>query len=99
MAQIPIQYSARFREDITCRVWVKEALFALDDEGYIKLTKSVDAIDNEARSEAIKNKYLNHSNQLSRGWKLCVKHPSLEQIAYLLESLPNIAERYRYLHP
>ncbi|KAL1961656.1 hypothetical protein VTN77DRAFT_1371 [Rasamsonia byssochlamydoides] len=57
LAQIPIKYSARFWEDITCRVWVKEALFALDYEGYINLVKSVDAIENEAKSLAVRNKY------------------------------------------
>lgn len=62
LAQIPIEYSARFREDITCRVWVKEALFALDEGGYLNLTTSVDAVENEARSLAIKNKYLNQQS-------------------------------------
>lgn len=57
LAQIPIGYSARFREDVTCRVWVKEALFALDDEGYIKLIKSIDDIEMEANTTAMLNKY------------------------------------------
>ncbi|KAJ5157345.1 uncharacterized protein N7482_008445 [Penicillium canariense] len=37
-------------------VWVKEALFELDDEGYIKLTQSVNEIEVEARNLAIRNK-------------------------------------------
>ncbi|KAK2762048.1 hypothetical protein FQN54_001054 [Arachnomyces sp. PD_36] len=57
LAQIPIQYSARFREDITCRVWLKEALFALDEEGFIKLTASVDDVENESKVAALTNKF------------------------------------------
>ncbi|KAI2864958.1 hypothetical protein CBS147321_7116 [Aspergillus niger] len=49
LSQIPIQYSTRFHEAMTCRVWVKEALFALDDEGYIKLVESINGIEAEAR--------------------------------------------------
>lgn len=56
LAQIPIQYSTRFREHMTCRVWIKEALFALNEEGYIKLIKSIDAIENEAKFQAMRNK-------------------------------------------
>ncbi|KGO42696.1 hypothetical protein PEX1_057320 [Penicillium expansum] len=56
--QIPIVDSVRFRERITCRVWLKEALFALDDEGYIMLTRSVDEIEAEARNLALQNKTL-----------------------------------------
>jgi hypothetical protein len=56
LAQIPIEYSTRFRENITCRVWIKEALFALNNEGYIKLIKSVDAIEEEAKILAMMNK-------------------------------------------
>jgi hypothetical protein len=57
LAQIPIDsYSTRFHENITCRVWVKEALFALDEEGFIKLTASVDAIEAEAMELALRNK-------------------------------------------
>jgi hypothetical protein len=54
--QIPIAYSTQFHESITCRVWLKEALFALDDEGYIKLTESVDDIEAEAKNLAMRNK-------------------------------------------
>lgn len=56
LSQIPIQDSTRFRERITCRVWIKEALFALDDEGYIKLTGTVDQIEQDAKNKAMANK-------------------------------------------
>lgn len=56
LAQIPIVDSARYRERITCRVWLKEALYTLDDEGYISLTASVDDVESEARGLAMKNK-------------------------------------------
>eukprot|EP00136_Aspergillus_niger_P002052 XP_001391268.2 hypothetical protein ANI_1_1546064 [Aspergillus niger CBS 513.88] len=56
LSQIPIQYSMRFHEAMTCRVWVKEALFALDDEGYIKLVESINGIEAEARFAAMLNK-------------------------------------------
>lgn len=56
LKEIPIAYSTRFHESITCRVWLKEALFALDDEGYTKLTRSVNDIEVEARNLAIQNK-------------------------------------------
>lgn len=32
---------------VTCRLWLKRALFDLDNEGYIKLTKEVDDIEIE----------------------------------------------------
>ncbi|EKV05794.1 putative Cytochrome P450 monooxygenase [Penicillium digitatum] len=56
--QVPIADSVRFRERITCRVWLKEALHALDEEGYIKLTRSVNVIETEATTLAIQNKSL-----------------------------------------
>jgi hypothetical protein len=56
--QGPIVDSVRFRERITCRVWVKEAPFALDEEGYIMLTRSADYIEAEARNLALRNKSL-----------------------------------------
>lgn len=59
LAQIPIEYSTRFHEDMTCRVWIKEALFALDQEGYIKLHKSADDIEEEAKFKAMMNKSQN----------------------------------------
>lgn len=46
-------FSTRFREHLSCRVWVKEALFALDDEGYVNLGKSVRDIEEEAKYLAI----------------------------------------------
>ncbi|CAG8252462.1 unnamed protein product [Penicillium nalgiovense] len=58
LRQIPIVDSVRFRERITCRVWLKEALFALDDEGYIMLTRSVDDIEADARDLALWGKSL-----------------------------------------
>ena len=39
LEEIPILDSQRFRERITCRVWLKEAIYALDDEGYIYLAE------------------------------------------------------------
>ncbi|OOF94898.1 hypothetical protein ASPCADRAFT_208553 [Aspergillus carbonarius ITEM 5010] len=56
LSEVPIEYSTRFHEAITCRVWVKEALFALDDEGYIKLIEAVNGIETEARYAAMLNK-------------------------------------------
>ncbi|RAH47538.1 uncharacterized protein BO95DRAFT_461918 [Aspergillus brunneoviolaceus CBS 621.78] len=56
LAQVPIEYSTRFREAITCRVWLKEALFALDDEGYIKLMKDIGSIEDEAKGQAVRNR-------------------------------------------
>ncbi|OQD75154.1 hypothetical protein PENDEC_c008G02811 [Penicillium decumbens] len=58
LKEIPIAYSTRFHESITCRVWLKEALFALDDEGYIMLAKSVNEIETEATTLAMQNKTL-----------------------------------------
>ncbi|KAJ5189958.1 hypothetical protein N7491_008000 [Penicillium cf. griseofulvum] len=58
LRQIPIVDSVRFRERITCRVWLKEALFMLDDEGYIILTRRVDDIEGEATNLALLNKSL-----------------------------------------
>lgn len=56
LEQILIAYSTRFHESITCLVWLKEAIFSLDDEGYIQLTQTVDEIEAEARITAIHNK-------------------------------------------
>jgi hypothetical protein len=55
LQQIPIAYSTRFHENIICRVWLKEALFALDDEGYIQLTQGLNDIEEETRNTAIRN--------------------------------------------
>ncbi|KAK2765105.1 hypothetical protein FQN54_008804 [Arachnomyces sp. PD_36] len=54
LAQIPIAPSPLYGP-ITCRTWLKEALFHLDNEGYIKLIKSVDAVEDEALMEAANN--------------------------------------------
>ncbi|KAI2674446.1 hypothetical protein DTO012A7_6851 [Penicillium roqueforti] len=67
LRQIPIVDSVRFRERITCRVWLKEALFALDDEGYIMLTRSVDDIEAEARNLALQNKSLGRRTIVKSG--------------------------------
>ncbi|KAF4761296.1 hypothetical protein N7455_002967 [Penicillium solitum] len=49
-------YSTRFRESLCGRVWVQEALFALDDEGYLGLARSVVDIEQEARQLGMLNK-------------------------------------------
>ncbi|KAJ5468625.1 hypothetical protein N7475_006377 [Penicillium sp. IBT 31633x] len=57
LALVPLAlYSARFREGLCCRVWVQEALFALDDEGYLGLGGSVGDIEREARQLGMLNK-------------------------------------------
>lgn len=56
LGEVPIQYSGRFKENVTCRVWLKEALYALDDEGYVELGRSVNEIDTEATHLAMINK-------------------------------------------
>lgn len=51
---IPLDlFSARYGESLTCRVWIKEALFALDDEGYVILAVNVADIDREANHHAL----------------------------------------------
>lgn len=55
LAEIPVQDSSRYGA-ITCRVWIKEALQELDDEGYIKLKAKVNDIEEEAVDEAADNK-------------------------------------------
>lgn len=50
---IPIKtYSSRFREDVTCRVWVKEALYELDQSGLIKLVWPIYQIETDASVKA-----------------------------------------------
>lgn len=57
LALVPLTlFSTRFREHLSCRVWVKEALFALDDEGYVNLGKSVRDIEEEGKHLAMLNK-------------------------------------------
>lgn len=48
LLDVPQGYSTRFGGRVTSRVWVKEALYLLDQEGYIKLTAEVDEIESEA---------------------------------------------------
>ncbi|KAJ5851983.1 uncharacterized protein N7529_011368 [Penicillium soppii] len=57
LALVPLTvYSVRYRESLCCRVWILEALFALDDEGYLDNKKGVREIEQEARQSAILNK-------------------------------------------
>ncbi|RAL11823.1 uncharacterized protein BO97DRAFT_86861 [Aspergillus homomorphus CBS 101889] len=41
---------------VTCRIWLKRSLQDLDDEGYIKLTHSVDGVAQEADDAAVDNR-------------------------------------------
>lgn len=60
LAAVPLSlYSVRFREQLSCRVWVKEALFSLDDEGYVSLGRAVNDIEEEAKYLAMLNKSKN----------------------------------------
>ncbi|PSS12784.1 hypothetical protein M430DRAFT_29373 [Amorphotheca resinae ATCC 22711] len=64
---VPVAPSSRYGA-ITCRVWVKEALHALDDEGYIKLTTTVDMIEDEVTFAATENKsHMRRTTARSRG--------------------------------
>lgn len=65
--EVPVGDSVRFRERINCRVWAKEALFALDDEGYIILTRSVDALETEVTNIALQNKSLDRRSVIGSG--------------------------------
>ncbi|PYH80524.1 hypothetical protein BO82DRAFT_433304 [Aspergillus uvarum CBS 121591] len=60
LAQVPVGYSTKFREAMTCRVWVKEALFALEEEGYLCLpvggAQEVNRIEEKARGWAMRNR-------------------------------------------
>ncbi|KAJ5550644.1 hypothetical protein N7535_001410 [Penicillium sp. DV-2018c] len=57
LALVPLAlYSVRFWEELCCRVWVQEALYALDDEGYLGLGSSVRDIEREARRLGVFNK-------------------------------------------
>ncbi|KAJ5083791.1 hypothetical protein N7456_013218 [Penicillium angulare] len=56
LALIPLsRFSTRFSEQLNCRVWVKEALFVMDD-GYVNLDKGPKEIEEEARYHAMVNK-------------------------------------------
>lgn len=61
-------YSVRYRESLCCRVWVQEALYALDDEGYLNIAKTAKEVEQEGRQLAILNK--------SRGTKSVVRSSS-----------------------
>ncbi|OAX82948.1 hypothetical protein ACJ72_02699 [Emergomyces africanus] len=51
LGTIPIvPYSQRFGEETTCRVWLKEALYELDQGGFIQLLWPVEEIEKEARA-------------------------------------------------
>ncbi|KAL2833846.1 hypothetical protein BDW59DRAFT_64592 [Aspergillus cavernicola] len=41
---------------VTCRIWLKRALEALDDEGYIQLIATVDDVELEAEMMAVENR-------------------------------------------
>lgn len=57
LALVPLTlFSTRFREQLSCRVWVKEALFALDDEGYVNLGQRVRNVEEEAKYLAMLSK-------------------------------------------
>ncbi|RAH75454.1 uncharacterized protein BO66DRAFT_424937 [Aspergillus aculeatinus CBS 121060] len=60
LAQVSVGYSTNLREAMTCRVWVKEALLALDEEGYLFLSvggvQGVNKIQEEARGWAMRNR-------------------------------------------
>lgn len=61
-------YSVRYRESLCCRVWVQEAFYALDDEGYLNIAKTAKEVEQEGRQLAILNK--------SRGTKSVVRSSS-----------------------
>lgn len=46
LAAVPVTQS------VTCRLWLRQALFDLDNEGYIKLTRTVDEVLTEGSSIA-----------------------------------------------
>ncbi|KAJ6044604.1 hypothetical protein N7499_007106 [Penicillium canescens] len=57
LAIVPLTlYSARYRETLNCVVWVLEALFALDDEGYMSLRIGIREIEQEAKQIGMMNK-------------------------------------------
>lgn len=59
LAAVPVTQS------ITCRIWLKQALFDLDNEGYIKLTKEVDDIEMEGILFAEQNKALQQKSSMN----------------------------------
>ncbi|KAJ5736720.1 uncharacterized protein N7483_001845 [Penicillium malachiteum] len=60
LATVPMtRFSPRFGEQLSCRVWLKEALFVLDDEGYVNLGKGPAEIEEEAKYLGMMNKSKN----------------------------------------
>lgn len=47
LSRIPLQHSTIFHEASSCRVWLKDALYSLDQHGFIKLKTSVEEIEEE----------------------------------------------------
>lgn len=68
LSSISMTYSVRFRENISRRVWVKEALYTLDNEGYITLTNTVDCIEKEVTTTAMINKYYQRRTVMRSSW-------------------------------
>lgn len=67
LASLPISlYSTRFHEQTTCRVWVKEALYALDDQGYIALSAPVGNVERRALSLAVSARSLKSNSPTPR---------------------------------
>ncbi|OBT85247.1 hypothetical protein VE02_05179 [Pseudogymnoascus sp. 03VT05] len=50
LATVPVEDSSRYGL-ITCRIWLKEALHILDDEGFIKLIGTVSLIEDETAAD------------------------------------------------
>ncbi|EFE29508.1 uncharacterized protein ARB_03586, partial [Trichophyton benhamiae CBS 112371] len=68
LMEIPIEYSTRFKENITCRVWLKEAVHELNERGLLNIHESVDSIEFEANSIALSSKATKKKSvQLSMG--------------------------------
>lgn len=57
LASISLGRSSRFRENMSSRVWVKEVLYKLGSTEFIELSKTIERIELEARSEAMRNKH------------------------------------------
>ncbi|KAK2762101.1 hypothetical protein FQN54_001108 [Arachnomyces sp. PD_36] len=70
LARIPIGHSTRFRGGSPRRVWVMEALYALDDEGYIKLTNSIACVELEALTAALINKNYERRSVIQSSYSL-----------------------------
>ncbi|KAJ5650085.1 uncharacterized protein N7484_003808 [Penicillium longicatenatum] len=71
LALVPLTpFSSRFSEQLNCRVWLKEALFVIDDEGYVNLGKGPAMIEEEARYLAMMCKS-KHERKVVRS-KMCM---------------------------